>query len=77
MKCNGTAFLTGLLLGALTGVFAERYSRTTSRGRQIRREVNRAFLDLYGSAEQQLGRVKEFASEHMPAGSKKTAAPEE
>lgn len=76
MKCNGTAFLTGLLLGALTGVFAERYTRTTSRGRQMRREVNRAFLDLYGSAEQQLGRVKEFASEHIPGGNKKGAAEE-
>ena len=66
MKSSGTTFIAGLILGALTGVVAERYTRTTSRGRQIRREVNRAILDLYGSAEQQLGRVKEFTREHVP-----------
>ncbi|TGY68239.1 YtxH domain-containing protein [Muribaculum intestinale] len=76
MKCSGTTFIAGLILGALTGVVAERYTRTTSRGRQIRREVNRAILDLYGSAEQQLGRVKEFTREHVPAVGKKTEVAE-
>ena len=76
MKCNGTAFLTGLVLGALTGVFAERYSRTTMRGRQLRREVNRAILDIYGNAEQQIGRVKEFTREHVPAIGKKNQSEE-
>ncbi|WP_295727943.1 YtxH domain-containing protein [uncultured Muribaculum sp.] len=71
MKCNGTVFFTGLLLGALAGVAGERYSRTTMRGRKLRREVNRAFLDLYGSAEQQIGRVKEFAQEHVATLGKK------
>nr|WP_304640446.1 hypothetical protein [uncultured Muribaculum sp.] len=38
---NCHLFFTGLILGALTGIYAERYSRTTSRGRKIRREVDR------------------------------------
>lgn len=59
MKCSTSTFLIGLALGALTGMYAERYSRTTSRGRKIRREVNRTLRDIYGSAEQELGRLKE------------------
>ncbi len=59
MKCSIETFLLGLVIGAFTGMYAERYSRTTMRGRKIRREVNKVVRDLYGSAEQQIGRLKE------------------
>ena len=59
MKCSIETFLLGLVTGVLTGMYAERYTRTTMRGRKIRREINKTILDLYGSAEQQIGRIKE------------------
>ncbi|MDE6191569.1 MAG: hypothetical protein K2G47_08105 [Muribaculum sp.] len=59
MKCSIETFLLGLVTGVLTGMYAERYTRTTMRGRKIRREINKTFLDLYGSAEQQIGKIKE------------------
>lgn len=59
MKCSIETFLLGLVTGVLTGMYAERYTRTTMRGRKIRREMNKTILDLYGSAEQQIGRIKE------------------
>lgn len=62
MKCSIETFLLGLVVGAFTGMYAERYSRTTMRGRKIRREVNKAVRDLYGNAEQQIGRLKEKVS---------------
>lgn len=43
-------------------MYAERYTRTTMRGRKIRREVNKTIRELYGSAEQQIGRIKEKVS---------------
>lgn len=65
MRIEG--FLTGLVLGAVAGALAERYTRTTSRGRKIRREVNHAIADAYGAAEQQIGRAKEIAVEQVDA----------
>lgn len=59
MKCSIETFLLGLVTGVLTGMYAERYTRTTMRGRKLRREVNKTIRDLYGSAEQQIGRIKE------------------
>ena len=59
MKCSIETFLLGLVTVVLTGMYAERYTRTTMRGRKIRREINKTILDLYGSAEQQIGRIKE------------------
>lgn len=50
MKCSIETFLLGLVTGVLTGMYAERYTRTTMRGRKIRREINKTILDLYGSA---------------------------
>jgi len=65
MKCNGETFLFGLLLGALTGMYAERYSRTTTKGRKMRREINRTLRDMYGAAEQKIGRLKERAEDRI------------
>lgn len=62
MKCSIETFLLGLVVGAFTGMYAERYSRTTMRGRKMRREIDKAMRDLYGSAEQQIGRIKEKVS---------------
>lgn len=62
MKCSIETFLLGLVTGVLTGMYAERYTRTTMRGRKIRREVNKTIRELYGSAEQQIGRIKEKVS---------------
>ena len=59
MKCSIETFLLGLVTGVLTGMYAERSTRTTMRGRKIRRDINKTILDLYGSAEQQIGRIKE------------------
>lgn len=58
MKCSIETFLLGLVTGVLTGMYAERYTRTTMRGRKIRREINKTILDLYGSAEQQIAGLK-------------------
>ncbi len=60
MKCSIETFLLGLVTGVLTGMYAERY--TTMRGRKIRREVNKTIRDIYGSAEQQIGKIKEKVS---------------
>ncbi|ROT13663.1 YtxH domain-containing protein [Muribaculaceae bacterium Isolate-102 (HZI)] len=49
----------------MTGIYAERYSRTTSRGRKIRREVNRTLRDLYGDARERIGRVKESVEDKV------------
>lgn len=65
MKCHGETFLLGLLLGALTGMYAERYSRTTMKGRKMRREINRTVREMYGTAEQQIGRLKERAEDRI------------
>ena len=62
---NCHQFFTGLILGALTGIYAERYSRTTSRGRKIRREVNRTLRDIYGDARERIGRVKESVEDKV------------
>ncbi len=62
---NCHLFFTGLILGTLTGIYAERYSRTTSRGRKIRREVNRTLRDLYGDARERIGRVKESVEDKV------------
>lgn len=62
---NCHLFFTGLILDALTGIYAERYSRTTSRGRKIRREVNRTLRDLYGDARERIGRVKESVEDKV------------
>lgn len=62
---NCHLFFTGLILGALTVIYAERYSRTTSRGRKIRREVNRTLRDLYGDARERIGRVKESVEDKV------------
>ncbi|MDE6114147.1 YtxH domain-containing protein [Barnesiella sp. WM24] len=62
MKCSIETFLLGLVTGVLTGMYAERYTRTTMRGRKIRREVNKTIRDIYGSAEQQIGKIKEKVS---------------
>ncbi len=61
MKCSTQTFFVGLVLGVLTGMYAERYSRTTMRGRKIRREVDRTIRDIYGNVEQQIGRLREKA----------------
>ena len=39
----------------------EHYSRTTMKGRKMRREINRTVREIYGNAEQQIGRLKEKA----------------
>lgn len=40
-------------------MYAERYSRTTMKGRKIRREINRTVRDLYGEVEEEIGKIKE------------------
>ncbi len=59
MKCSAQTFVLGLLVGALTGMYAERYSRTTMKGRKIRREINRTVRNLYGEVEEEIGKLKE------------------
>lgn len=59
MKCSAQTFILGLLVGAFTGMYAERYSRTTMKGRKIRREINRTVRDLYGEVEEEIGKIKE------------------
>ena len=59
MKCSIETFLLGLLTGVITCKYDERNTRNTMRCRKIRREINKTILDLYGSAEQQIGRIKE------------------
>lgn len=48
MKCSIQTFILGMLVGAFTGMYAERYSRTTMKGRKIRRDIDRTVRNIYG-----------------------------
>ncbi len=59
MKCSIQTFILGVLVGAFTGMYAERYSRTTMKGRKIRRDIDRTVRNIYGEVEQEIGKIKE------------------
>lgn len=59
MKCSIQTFILGMLVGAFTGMYAERYSRTTMKGRKIRRDIDRTVRNIYGEVEQEIGKLKE------------------
>lgn len=59
MKCSIQTFILGTLVGAFAGMYAERYSRTTMKGRKIRRDIDRTVRNIYGEVEQEIGMIKE------------------
>lgn len=59
------SLIVWVTMSGMAGIYAERYSRTTSRGRKIRREVNRTLRDLYGDARERIGRVKESVEDKV------------